>query len=99
MLLLHTYTQTFTTHNHNMQKVHPKNNEKTNKYTNYLQTHMKNKTKQNQKSQGFFIHLMKFEWNLSVLSSDFKPEGRLFQMMGPAYVKLCLKNFGLNNWI
>ena len=26
-----------------------------------------------------------------MLSSDFKPEGRLFQMMGPAYVKLCLK--------
>ena len=41
---------------------------------------MKNKTKQNQRSQGLFIHLLKFEWNLSVLSSDFKPEGRLFQM-------------------
>ena len=25
-----------------------------------------------------------------MLSSDFIPEGRLFQMMGPEYVKLCL---------
>ena len=25
-----------------------------------------------------------------MLSSDFIPDGRLFQMMGPAYVKLCL---------
>ena len=25
-----------------------------------------------------------------MLSSDFIPDGRLFQMMGPEYVKLCL---------
>ena len=43
------------------------------------------------KSRGSFNHLMKAEWNLFVLSSDFKLDGRLFQMMGPEYAKLCLK--------
>ena len=28
---------------------------------------------------------------MSVLSIDFKPEGKLFQIMGPEYVMLCLK--------
>ena len=28
---------------------------------------------------------------MSVLSIDFKPEGKLFQTMGPEYVMLCLK--------
>ena len=27
---------------------------------------------------------------MSVLSIDFKPEGKLFQIMGPGYVMLCL---------
>ena len=36
-----------------------------------------------------FIHLMKFELNVSVLSIDFKPEDKLFQIMGPEYVMLC----------
>ena len=28
---------------------------------------------------------------MSVLSIDFKPEGKLFQIMDPEYVMLCLK--------
>ena len=28
---------------------------------------------------------------MSVLSIDFKPEGKLFQIIGPEYVMLCLK--------
>ena len=36
---------------------------------------------------------------MSVLSIDFKPDGKLFQIMGPEYVMLCLKIslYGLGN--
>ena len=35
--------------------------------------------------------MMKLEWNVSALSCNFKPKGRLFHIMGPDYVMLCLK--------
>ena len=37
------------------------------------------------------IYISKLNQGVSVLSIDFKPEGKLFQIMAPEYVMLCLK--------
>ena len=67
----------------------PLNKSKTRNYL-HITTHINTVSHTHKKTKKvFFIHFMKFEWNLSILSSDLRSEGS--QMMGPENAMLSLK--------